>query len=304
VIRAKKGRAKQRGKQLAESQRRRTTECPPKDETPPKPKPEPVADRQKETPRQKLKRLGAPGAPNPNDPPGPLTPQMLSESEYMSLEWPPTAPNAPSIQFLLKITKRIVNLSQETVEIKSTPVEDAIHPRPLGFDPPLQQYSKDGAKGFRHNWEKLDHVFGLPNPYVFPRIPLLENDRQGVERYIKMCRRLAGFSLINDDTTLSVATDANGDWHVRVVDYPSDESFMGTSAAFRQLHNKGEPASFMNAYNALFKAMKTLTEEQHSAIRDTVLQWRRECDRGRDAGVLPGESGRSTSGGVVMRHCG
>ncbi|MGE2818033.1 hypothetical protein ACQI5H_23250 [Mycobacterium heidelbergense] len=117
-------------------------------------------------------------------------------------------------------------------------------------------------------------MFGLPNPYVFQQIPLLEEDRVAVERYIRMCRRLAGFSVINDGSTLSVGSDADGVWHIRVVDPPSDESFLGTSAAFRQLHNDGEPASFINASNAPFKAMKTLPEEQQPAIRDTVKQWR------------------------------
>ncbi|ABK69428.1 hypothetical protein [Mycobacterium avium] len=203
-----------------------------------------------------------------------MTPEMVSESEYMSIEFPPSAPNAPSIQFLLKITERIVNLSRETLSFTTVPVEDTIHPRPLPFEPPLQQYSNGDTKGFRHHWEKLDYVFGLPDPYVFPTIPLLEDDQVAVERYIRMCRRLAGFSVINHGSTLSVGSDADGVWHVHVVDPPSDESFLGTSAAFRQLHNDGEPASFINASNALFKAMKTLPEDQQTAIRGTVKQWR------------------------------
>ncbi|OBI42980.1 hypothetical protein A5708_19255 [Mycobacterium colombiense] len=223
--------------------------------------------------------MGAPGASKSPDGPSGLTPEMVSESEYMSIEFPPDAPGAPSIQFLLKITERIVNLSQETLSFKSVPVEDTIHPRPLPFEPPLQQYGVGDAKGFRHHWEKLDYVFELADPYVFPEIPLLEADREIVERYIRMCRRLAGFSVINNDkSTLSVGSDA-GVWHVRVVDPPSDESFMGTSAAFRQLHNDGEPASFVKVSNALFKSIKTLPEEQQTPIRDTVKRWRAARDR-------------------------
>ncbi|OBH66733.1 hypothetical protein A5684_06185 [Mycobacterium intracellulare] len=223
-------------------------------------------------------RAGPPGTPRPPVPKGSLTPEMVSESEYMSIEWPPKTPNAPSIQLLLKVTDRTVNLSRETLELKWTPVEDTIHPRSLPFDPPLQQYGVGDAKGFRHHWEKLDYVFGLPDPHVFPQIPLLKEDRVNVERYIRMCRRLAGFSVINDGSTLSVGSDGQG-WHVRVVDPPSDESFLGTSAAFRQLHNDGEPASFIKVSNALFKAIKTLPEDQQTALRATVKQWRTARDK-------------------------
>ncbi|MGC4990519.1 hypothetical protein [Nocardia salmonicida] len=207
-----------------------------------------------------------------------MTQTDLNESEYMSVEWPPAkdAPEtAPSIQFLLKITDRTVNLSGGTVELKATPIEDTIHPRSLRFDPPLQQFGKDGAKGFRHYWEMLDYVFDLPDPNGFLQIELREDDRALVERYITMCRRLAGFSVINDDTELQVGCYPNrNDWYVRVLGFPADESFLGASAAFRQLHNDGEPACFSNAHNALFKAMNGLPEEQQVMVRDTVPLWR------------------------------
>lgn len=223
--------------------------------------------------------MGPPGPPDPEGPDGPLTPRKVSESEYISMEWPPEpgAPaDAPSIQFLFKIIKRTLNISSDTLTFDMKPVYDTIHPRPLSFDPPLQQYGKDGAKGFRHYWEKLDYVFGLPDPYAFPKIRIQSDDRQSVLRFIEMCRRLARFSIINDDTKLSAHMDreTGAEWHLQVSDYPSDESFLGASAAFRQLHNDGEPACFTNAYNALFKAMKLLPEEQQAAIKDIVLQWR------------------------------
>lgn len=257
-----KRRAKQRGKQLAESQRRRIADG----------SPEQVPNaKQPKAPKP-------PKPPDPEDPNGPLTPKKLSKSEYMTVEWPPAdgAPeNAPSIQFLLKITKRTVNISRQTVELQTMPVENTIRPRQLSFGPPLQQHGKDGAKGFRHYWEMLDYVFGLPDPNAFPQIPVYGDDREGLLRFIEMSRRLARFTVINEDTTLSVGTDpGTNDWHVRVVNPPADESFLGASAAFRQLHNDGEPASFMNAHNALFKAMKTLPEEQQELIKQTVPQWR------------------------------
>lgn len=275
--RGDKKRAKQRDQRLAESQRRRPSDRP---KRAPKPErdPQPAARRGRPTPEPKPKWMGPPEPPDPEDPDGPLTPRKVSESEYMSVEWPPdeSAPaNAPSIQFLLKITKRTVNISTGMLELKTMPVENTIHPRQLSFDPPLQQFGKDGAKGFRHYWEMLDYVFGLPDPGAFPQIPLQGDDREGVLRFIEMSRRLAGFSVINDDTTLSVGSKkGTDDWHVRVVNPPADESFLGASAAFRQLHNDGEPACFTTICNTLFRVTKTLPEEQQAAVKETVVQWR------------------------------
>src|SRR5262249_33348588 len=205
-------------------------------------------------------------------------PRKVSESEYLSMEWPPdegAPPGAPSIQFLFKITKRTFNLSSETLKFDVKPVEDTVHPRDMSSDPPLPQFGKHGAKGFRHYWEKLDYVFGLPDPNAFPPLPIEGDDRDGVLRFIEVCLRLAEFSIINDDTTLSSRLEPEtGDWHLQVPDYPCDESFLGASALFRQLHNDGEPACFTNAHNALFKAMKALPDEQLAAAKDTVLQWR------------------------------
>ena len=158
---------------------------------------------------------------DPEGPEGPLTPRKVSESEYMTVEWPPDvgAPaDAPAIQFLLKITDKTVNVSTGVLELKTKPVENTISPRQLGFDPPLENFGKGDAKGFRHYWEMLDYVFNLPNPNTFPRLPIPpgSDDAEGIMRFIEMCRRLAGFSVINEATTLSVGKDpGTDDWHVR-----------------------------------------------------------------------------------------
>ncbi|WP_157120591.1 hypothetical protein [Nocardia fusca] len=271
--RGDKKRAKQRAKQQAQSQRHRASN--------PAPVQRPLAGprRERPAPGSSINRTSKWRGPvDPESPEGPLTPRKLSESEYLTVEWPAPddAPeNAPSIQFALKITERNVNLTRSTVGFKMTPVEDTIHPRLLSFDPPLQQYGREGAKGFLHHWEKLDYVFGLPDPYAFPRIPLQGDDRTSVERYITMSRRLAGFSIINDDTKMSVGRHSGTDeWYVRVLGFPADESFLGASAAFRQLHNDGEAASFPIAQSALFKAIGGLSEAQQSAIREVVPLWR------------------------------
>jgi hypothetical protein len=270
-----KRRAKQRRQQFEESRRRSGVEHPP--DRVPKPKPEPAAKRQSNTTAgERPKWLGPPKPPDPESPDGPLTPRKVSEGQYLTMEWPPRAPaGSPSVRFAFKITKKTLNISNGTLTFDMVPSHDTIHPRQLSYDPPLQQYGKDGAKGFRHYWEKLDYVFGLPDPYAFPQLPIEGEYRDSLVRYIEMCRRLARFSIINDDTRLfSRLEPGNRPWHIQVLDYPNDESFLGASAAFRQLHNDGEPACFTNAHNVLFKMMKTLPEDQQSAIKDTVLQWR------------------------------
>lgn len=222
--------------------------------------------------------MGPPQPPDPESPEGPLTPRKVSESQYVSMEWPPddgAPPGAPSIHFLFKITQRTLNITSETLTLDMKPVEDTIHPRELTFEPPLQKFGKDGAKGFRHYWEKLDYVFGLPEPSVFPQLSIQGDDRDSVLRFIEVCLRLAKFSIINDDTRLKSYKDAeDGEWHLQVSDYPSDESFLGASAIFRQLHNDGETACFTSAHNALFKAMKALPDDQRDAAKNIVLQWK------------------------------
>lgn len=129
--RGDKKRAKQRDQRLADAQRRRPADRPERAAKPIR-EPQPVAQRRHTTPEPKPKWMGPPEPPDPEGPDGPLTPRKISESEYMSVEWPPEegAPaTAPSIQFLLKITKRTVNISTGIVELKTMPVENTIHPR-------------------------------------------------------------------------------------------------------------------------------------------------------------------------------
>jgi len=268
-----KKRLKQREKQRADAQRRRPADAPP-----PEPKPRREPKRSRAAAGQQSKWMGLPEPLDPESPEGPLTPRKVSESEYMTMAWPPdegAPPGAPSIQFLSKITKRTVDLTSETLTFDMKPVEDTIHPRELSFNPPLQRFGKNGAKGFRHHWEKLDYAFGLPDPSAFPQLNIQGDDRGSVLRFIEVCQRLAKFSVINDNTRLRGRKDAtDGEWHIQVSDYPSDESFVGASALFRQLHNDGEPACFTNAHNALFKAMRTLPDDQRDAAKGIVLQWK------------------------------
>lgn len=197
---------------------------------------------------------------------------------YISLEWPPRlgAPlDAPTIQFLLKQTGQITNVTDEMIEFKTRLVENTIQPRQLSFDPPLREYGTEHANGFRHYWEMLDYVFGLPDPSSFPQIALRPEDRESVERFVTTCRRLATFSVINDSTVLSFSiNERTNDWRVLVEKYPSDEGFIGASAIFRQLHSDGESASFTRAHDALFKVRNALPGDLRDVVGETVLRWR------------------------------
>jgi hypothetical protein len=85
------------------------------------------------------------------------------------------------------------------------PFEDSIHPYPLAFDPPLIEHAVGENNGFAHHWEMLNYVFALPNPAEFPELTTLtDDDRAALRRYVKVCRQLAGYSALNNDSGLNV----------------------------------------------------------------------------------------------------
>lgn len=211
------------------------------------------------------------------DPTGPLTASQFAAAEYMSVEWPPPpgAPaSAPAIHLSLKILNKSVKIGEQSkATFNFIPTEDSIHPYPLSFDPPLAALGSPDAEGFRRYWEKLTYVFDLPDPAEFPLVPVTGDDRQLLERFVTMSRRLARFSLVNRNTSLSVGKSGEH-WRVQVLDPPSDESFLGASAAFRQLHNDRETASFSKCYNTLFKALQHLPDEDRAYIAPVLQAWR------------------------------
>ncbi|MCW2589543.1 MAG: hypothetical protein JWQ86_1970 [Mycobacterium sp.] len=170
-------------------------------------------------------------------------------------------------------SNKTITYPEGVARFNYAPTEDSIHPHPLKFEPPLKGFGTTSAAGFQRYWEKLTLVFDLPDPSEFPQLEISPEDRGLVERFVRMSRRLAGYALINHDAAISVGK-VNGRMQVTLFDPPRDESFVAASAILRQLHNKGEFASFSNAYNALFKVIKTMPEDEQSAIKPTVLAWR------------------------------
>lgn len=116
----------------------------------------------------------------------------IQASELTTVEW-------FDFVSMAKIVEKKLNPLLGTVSLKMIPYQDTIHPYPLTFEPPLIECaSRSGQAGFRHYWEKLTYAFHLPDPAEFPSLPALsDNDRLLGNRFIKVSRRLAGYSAIN-----------------------------------------------------------------------------------------------------------
>ncbi|WP_235631017.1 hypothetical protein [Mycobacteroides abscessus] len=177
---------------------------------------------------------------------------------------------------LAKIVNKRQNPLINSVTLDLVPYEGTIHPYPLAFDPPLIEHATEsGRKGFHHIWEKLNYAFGLPDPTQFPSLPALtDEDRVLLERFVKVCRRLAGYSAINDDSRLTFKFKGENEDPEFNVDFPNDESFSAAALCFRQLHSGNEDAPFDRVKGRLSKAIGQLREGDRSAPKDILEQWK------------------------------
>lgn len=178
---------------------------------------------------------------------------------------------------LAKIVNKKRNLLLNVITLDLVPYEGTIHPYPLAFDPPLIEHATTdaGRKGFHHIWEKLNFAFALPDPAQFPRLPALtDEDRVILERFVQVCRQLAGYSAINDDSRLSYKFKGSLADTEFNIDYPSEESFTAAAVRFRQLHSGREAAPFDKAKGRLSKAVQQLPEKQRSESKDILEQWK------------------------------
>lgn len=196
---------------------------------------------------------------------GEIGPNALKGSEVMTFEW-------GDIMMTAKFTGKKVHPLTGSVTMGMVPYQDHIHPYPLAFEPPLQEYASGSPKGFSHHWEKLNYVFALPDPSKFPTLPIAEDDRVPLKRFVAVCKDLAGYTTITSSGGLRMSKAEGGDWSVSV-SFPSKESFGGTSLAFRQLHNGKEAASFDVVKGRLFKAVKLLPTSERSTPSDVITQW-------------------------------
>ncbi|WP_308124346.1 hypothetical protein [Rhodococcus qingshengii] len=169
-----------------------------------------------------------------------------------------------------KVMKVRRNFTADTLEVRTIRFEDTIRPVPLKFDPPLQECG-DNKTAFLYHWERMTFLFDLENPAKFPQIELLPDERRIIERFVSTARNLASYSAINfrGGSTLS---SRKGEWSVKS-NFPSHESFAGTSATFRQLHNDTEHASFIAARRELNTAIERLDSDVVTELRPVVKTW-------------------------------
>lgn len=178
-----------------------------------------------------------------------------------------------AIKMASKITARALNPLTRDVTLTLTPFEGLIHPYPLAFEPPLIVHAVGENNGFAHRWGMLSYAFALSDPAEFPVLAgLTEQDKIVLSRYAKVCRRLAGYSALNDDGGLSWSVKNGGKPDIKL-SFPTEEAFGGTSLAFRQLHSDDETASFTRVKGLLMKAIKLLPQSEQEAPKKIVTQW-------------------------------
>lgn len=192
--------------------------------------------------------------------------EALEAAEIVTIEW-------HDFVSMAKVVDRKLNPLLGSASLKMTPYQDTIHPYPLTFDPPLIAHaSEDGRNGFRLCWEKIAYAFDLPNPAEFPTLPVLSSeDRLLCERFITVCRRLAGYSAINKDSRLTFVDHGHGA-NIEL-DFPSDEAFSAAALAFRQLHSGNEDAPFDKVKGRLFQALNGIPTPQSKEAKAVLQQW-------------------------------
>jgi len=195
-----------------------------------------------------------------------MTIEDYDQAEILSFEW-------GDIQMLSKVTNNVVNPLTGDRTFKLIPYENSIQPYPLNFEPPLIEHAVGESHGFRHHWELLTYAFNLPDPAAFPVLPSLsDDDRRVLKRFAHVCRQLAGYSALNEESGMFYSHRKGGKSEI-TLKFPSAETFGGTSIAFRQLHSGDDTGSFDRAKGRIMLALKLLPESEQSAARDVVAQW-------------------------------
>lgn len=205
------------------------------------------------------------------------SPDHHDAAAVVTIEW-------HDIKMACKVTENKMNPLTRIRTIQWIPFEDSIHPYPLAFDPPLIEHAVGEQNGFAHHWEKLNYAFALPNPAEFPKLSTLtDDDRKVLRRYASMCRQLAGYSTLNDESGLTLH-DVGGRQPEVELQFPTAEAFGGTSVAFRQLHSDDEVASFSRTKGRLMKAINLLSAAEQEAPKSVVTQWAKPDSTDRPCG--------------------
>ncbi|WP_461190486.1 hypothetical protein [Arthrobacter sp. Z4-13] len=143
----------------------------------------------------------------------------------------------------------------------------------LRYAPPYVDYAPD-PEGFYFHWRKLQYAFAFSDPAQFPPISevLDSKDCEAVKRFVRVCRELATYSLLNHGGGITVTATPDGE--TVEVDAPAKEALRGFVVLFRQIHSDGnEPASFKVVRSVLSKASAKADDKYVQDRLRVIKQW-------------------------------
>ena len=146
----------------------------------------------------------------------------------------------------------------------------------LPFTPPLVEYASN-PQGFYFHWSKLYYACGMSDPGHFPPLSgsLSSQDQDAVRRYVKVCRELATYSLLNHGGGVTVSWTPEAGEAVSV-DQPAKEALRGFAVLFRQIHSdQNEPASFKVVRSILTAASASTVDGFQENRMGIVKEWSR-----------------------------
>lgn len=145
----------------------------------------------------------------------------------------------------------------------------------LRFPPPYMELAIRPLE-FQRRWQELEYAFGLPDPNLFPalKLPLRQEDRETIARYVDSCKELATYSLLGSERRYKLS-QAEGQESVSM-EYvmPPKEILRGYAILFRQLHSKDE-ASYEVVKGILASSVRQEDDAVSSVGLDYIRQWSR-----------------------------
>lgn len=143
----------------------------------------------------------------------------------------------------------------------------------LQFPPPYAGMSSN-PEGFEFHWHQMQYAFNLPDPSAFPPLTtsLSEDDSASVERYIRTCREISSYSLLNHSGGISFSWSQDEGERIEI-DNPPMEALRGFSVLFRQIHDD-KNASFKVVSMILERAAAQASDSSKALRQDYIRQWR------------------------------
>lgn len=143
------------------------------------------------------------------------------------------------------------------------------------FTPPYIE-SSSNPRGFQFQWAQLQYAFGLTDPAQFPPLPvqLPTRDVDAVRRYVRACKELSTYSLLNHKGGLTI--NVINDTGTVTVDQPPKEALRGFAVLFRQIHSDAkEPASYKVVKAILSRASFSAKDGNENTRESALREWAR-----------------------------